>query len=246
MNEETLEQVNKLIETYGLSGAVIVIMIVLLISLFKSKAFLDLTVKFFTKLIDNNFRKGNKKNKPSPKVIEVRESDIVNHEIFNHIDFWLYSHLPTIEFSSNFRTIVFRKYLHVYYKAYKDILHVFVNSGNYKEMDSPELRQAFMKLITDTIFKYESEMAIMGIPPVIIQKMKIKNKDTLNLTLDLINSICDSSFYNSENNLLKVFSLLNIILSILENVISNSQEVCDSINGEMKGLSMDGFTEGED
>ena len=42
-----------------------------------------------------------------------------------------------------------------------------------------------------------------NIPEVIILKMKLKNNDSLNLTIDLINSICDSNFYNSDDNLLK-------------------------------------------
>jgi len=246
MNETILDQVNQLVETYGLSSTVIIIMIVLFISLFKSKAFIDITVKFFTKFIDNNFKKSKKNKNPPPNIIEVRESDVINHEIFTHIDFWLYSEIPTMEFSSNYRNVVFRKYLHIYFKAYKDTLHVFVNSCKYKKMDDSELRQSFMKLITDTIFKYESEMSIIGIPQIIINKMKARNNDTLSLTIDLVNSICDSGFYNSENNLLKVFSLLNIILSILENTVTNNVEVCNSLNGELKGLSMDGFTEGED
>ena len=48
--------------------------------------------------------------------------------------------------------------------------------------------------------------------------------------------ICNSTFYNSENNLLKVYSILNIILSVLENTISHSQATCNSINGQLKGL----------
>lgn len=251
MNGSLIEQIMRLVDAYGLPTAIIVILIVLLITLFKSKYFTDLTVSFFTRLIDSKFTRKDKKveggaSNTSPMVIQVRESDVINHEIFNHIDFWLYSELPTKEFSSKFRTVAFRKYLHIYYKAYKDNLHVFVNSGKYKEMDDSELRQSLMKLITDTVFKYETDMVFVGIPAVIIQKMKVKNNDTLNLTIDLINSICDSRFYNSENNLLKVFSLLNIILSILENTISNSEIVCNGINGQMNGFSMDGFTEGED
>lgn len=252
---------------YGLSTAVVVILIVLLVTLVKSKYFSDLAIKFFNKWIDNHNHNHNRtENKndnnnvgdsndsnlesnvtnTAPIVIEVKESDVINHEIFNHIDFWLYSHVPTIEFSSKYRTVVFRKYLHIYLKSYKDTLHIFVNSGEFKTMDDSELRKALMRFITDTVYRYETEMSIAGIPPVIINKMKVKNNDTLSLTRDLVNSICDSRFYNSEHNLLKVFSLLNIILSILENTISNTVEVCDSINGELKGFSMDGFTEGVD
>jgi len=53
----------------------------------------------------------------------------------------------------------------------------------------------------------------------------------------LIGGICNSSFYNSDNNLLKVYSILNIVLSILENTISNSESICNSINGQLAGLS---------
>jgi len=252
MDKSILEQVTTLVQTHGLSTAIVIVLIVLLIMLTKSKYFADIGMKLFNKLIGDKFKRSKDKddkaddNNVSPMVIEVRESDIINHEIFNHIDFWLYSEMPTKDFSSKYRTVVFRKYLHIYYKSYKDNLHVFVNSGKYKKMDDSELRQALLKLITDTIFKYESEMSIVGIPAVIIQKMKAKNNDTLNLTIDLINSICDSKFYNSQNNLLKVFSLLNIVLSILENTMSNSTTVCNSINGELKGFTMDGFTEGKD
>jgi len=47
----------------------------------------------------------------------------------------------------------------------------------------------------------------------------------------------------SDDNYLKLYSILNIILSILENTISNAGPICDSINGELKGKSMDGHTE---
>ena len=33
-----------------------------------------------------------------------------------------------------------------------------------------------------------------------------------------------------------MYSILNILLSVLENTISNSEAVCNSINGQLKGL----------
>jgi hypothetical protein len=35
----------------------------------------------------------------------------------------------------------------------------------------------------------------------------------------------------------KVYSILNIVLSILENTISGSESTCNSINGQLSGLS---------
>ena len=76
-----------------------------------------------------------------------------------------------------------------------------------------------------------------------IEKMKTKNNDTITLTIDLIEGICNSQFYDSENNYLKVYSILNILLSVLENTISHSEGVCNSINGALKGLSFEGKIE---
>jgi hypothetical protein len=104
-------------------------------------------------------------------------------------------------------------------------------------MDNAQLWQSFLKLITDIVFDYEKEMSDVGIPKIIIEKMKVKNNEMINLIIDLIEGISNSSFYDSENNLLKVYSILNIILSILENTISSSDSICNSINGQLKGLT---------
>ena len=66
--------------------------------------------------------------------------------------------------------------------------------------------------------------------------MKSKNNDTISLTIDLIEGVCSSHFYTSEKNRLKIYSILNIMLSILENIISNSDHICNSINGSLKGM----------
>jgi hypothetical protein len=104
-------------------------------------------------------------------------------------------------------------------------------------MDQAELSTSLIKLTNDIVFQYERESADAGIPRVVIDKMKVRNNDTILLTLDLIEGVCSSQFYESENNLLKVYSILNILLSVLESTISNSESVCNSINGQLKGLT---------
>ena len=89
-------------------------------------------------------------------------------------------------------------------------------------------------------------MESIGIPKIIIEKMKVRNNDTISLTIDLLEGVCNSQFYASDKNLLKVYSILNILLSVLENTISSSANICNSINGQLKGLTMDGEVEGRD
>jgi hypothetical protein len=171
----------------------------------------------------------------------ISESDITNHDIFNYIDFWTYSKVPTFQFSSEYRTFVFKKYLSIFLKCYKKDLSEFVNAKDYQTMDQSELWRSLLNIINKIVYDYERECEEAGVPKIIIMKMKAKNNDTIQLTIDLIEGITNSQFYESEKNLLKMYSILNIILSILENLISSSETVCNSINGQLKGMwIMDG------
>jgi hypothetical protein len=110
-------------------------------------------------------------------------------------------------------------------------------------MDEPQILKSFLNLINQTVYDYEREMVEVGITPIIIEKMKVKNNDNILLTIDLVEGICSSQFYDSDKNLLKVYSILNIIMSILENTVNGSEVICNTINGQLKGLTFMGFTE---
>ena len=226
----------KYADEYGFSGVIIFSILSVLVALFKMEWF----IKFITNLISKS--RNNKKDNDYFKK-NIKESDIINHDIIKFIDFWLYSKVPTFQFSTEYRTAVFRKYIEIYLKGYKKNITSFINSGRFKTMDDSEISKCSLGLINNTIYDYESEMRKEGIPDIIIEKMKVKNNDTLSLTIDLIEGICNSNFYSSNNNLLKAYSILNILLSILENTISHSETVCDSINGQLKGLKYNGFQE---
>ena len=208
------------------------------IAFFKSKMFQSMMTGIF-----DWFKRDPKQPEVPENPIGVKEVDIINHDVLNYIDFWLYNHIPSINLRTQYRTAVFRKYLHIYFKTYRDVIYDFIRDDSYKTMESSQLRKSLLHLITDITRLMENEMRSVGIPDVIILKMKNVLNDRINLTMDLINSICDSSFYDSENNLLKIYSFLNIIHSILDNTISKIEPVCDDLNGELSGLSIDGYTE---
>ncbi len=104
----------KYTEDYGLSGAIIVSILSVIMALSK--------FDWFTKLMSNIInRSKNKKAKNNTPKIKIKESDIINHDIIKFIDFWLYSKVPTFQFSTEYRTAVFRKYIEMYLKGYKKI-----------------------------------------------------------------------------------------------------------------------------
>jgi hypothetical protein len=236
-----ISDITSLIDKYGLKGALFVIILFLLIAMFKSKWFSDLLSKLSDKFIEKFMR--NKTKDISSHVRNINDSDISNHDIFNYIDFWMYSKVPTFQFSTEYRTVVFRRYLTIYLKSYKSNIAKFIMSKEYQEMDEAKLSTTLLNLINRIVYDYEREMEESGIPKIVIEKMKVKNIDTITITIDLIEGICSSQFYSSDKNYLKVYSILNILLSVLENTISNSENVCNSINGQLKGLTFDGKKE---
>lgn len=224
-----------LVEKYGIGGLLLGLVIYLIISMFRSKWFGDFMGKVSDKFVEK-FMKDKTKNVNTHLKL-ITDSDITNHDIFNYIDLWVYSKVPTLQFSTEYRTAVFRKYLTIYLKSYKTKINEFVDSKEYQNMDDSKIWKALLDLINQIIFDYEKEMTSVCIPTIVMEKMKTKNNDTINLTIDLIEGICSSQFYESDNNLLKVYSTLNILLSVLENTISGAESVCNSINGSLKGLS---------
>jgi len=231
----TVTEITNLIQNYGVGGAFFIITSVTILTITKSKLIAETLSKHSDKIIGIFSKK--------KTIREITDSDITNHDIFNYIDFWIHSKIPTFQFSTEYRTLVFRKYLTLYLKSYKKNIHLFIESKDYQEMDDAKLSKSFIRLINDVIYDYEREAEESGIPKIIIEKMKVKNNDTISLTLDLIEGICSSQFYSYDKNLLKVYSILNIFLSILENTITSSEEVCDSINGQIRGFTYNGITE---
>ena len=224
----------KFLELYGLKGFLFLSIIVIIGSIVKSEWFGKWLSKVSDKFVERFMR--NKTKSIDNQVRNITDSDITNHDIFNYIDCWMYSKVPTFQFSTEYRTAVFRKYLSIYLRNYKNDISSFVTSKKYQTMDQAEIWRELLNLINTIVYDYEREMIEVGLPKIVVDKMKLKNNDTITLTIDLIEGICNSQFYTSDKNLLKVYSILNILLSVLENTISNSEEVCDSINGQLKGL----------
>lgn len=227
-------------EKYGWKGLMFVFLIALIYGVAKSNFVSKIMTKISDKFIEWFLKD---KTKDLDNVRNITDSDITNHDLFNYIDFWVYSKVPTFQFSTEYRTAVFKKYISLYLKSYKSNILKFVQSKEYQEMDAAKLRTTLLNLINSVIYDYEREAMDAGIPKIVIEKMKSKNNDTITLTIDLIEGVCSSQFYASDKNFLKVYSILNILLSVLENTISSSEQVCNSINGQLKGLTFEGKKE---
>jgi hypothetical protein len=211
------------LKAYGMQGSGLIIISILLWAFLKTD--------WISKQATNSMNKLFSKNPAN----SINMSHIINHNMFNYIDFWIYSKVPTIKFSTEYRTVIFRKYLTVLLMKYRDNMQKYIASNVYEEMDEAELWKSILTLLNNIVYDYEKEMETMGIPKMIIEKMKERNNETITLIIDLTEGVCSSEFYDSDKNLLKIYSIQNILLSVLQNTITNSEIVCNSINGGLKG-----------
>lgn len=220
---------------YGITGTILVALAYISRFVAKSKWF----EKIIDKVVDNLFTKKDKKSTNET----VAESNIVNHEIFSYIDFWVSNKIPSMVFANDFRTAVFRKYLSVYLLKYKNNLKEFVTDKKYQTMSENELFGALIGLVNKTIYEYEMELTEIGVPHIVISRMKIKCNEFTALSIDLMEGICTNDFFNSDKNLLKVSAVLNTLYPVFNNLILNSIPTCNSINGAMQGMTFQGYME---
>lgn len=229
-----ISDIMNIVENYGIKGSAFIIFSFITLSIFKSawmnNALSKISDKFIEKFMINKTKNINKES-----VQKIKESDILNHEIFDYIELWLYSNIPTLQFSTEYRTLVFRKYLQIFLKSYKKNFYDFVESKEYQLMDDSELSTSLMKLINKTIYDYERESRLAGIPEIVIEKMKLKNNNTISLIVKLIDTLSSSKFYTSDKNLLKIYSILNLTISVLETTVMSAEQICNSINGQLSG-----------
>jgi len=118
----TITEITTLIENYGFRGAIFIILVFLIITAVKGKWFSDLFSKISESFVERFMRN---KAKNDDVVRNITDSDITNHDIFNYIDFWMYSKVPTFQFSTEYRTAIFRKYLTIYLRNYKKNISKF-------------------------------------------------------------------------------------------------------------------------
>lgn len=175
--------------------------------------------------------------------VSILETQLSNHVVFSQFDFWMVQKIPTLNFKSKFRNLVFRDYLTIYLKAYKSNIESFINSKKYETLDNNQFWNSISELLNNITKEYEAEMVLIGIPALVIEKMKHRNNDYGQLIRNLAKGISESEFYKSDKNRLKMYSILNIIYPIIEGSIFQSEDVCTVLNGELTGKTYKGETE---
>jgi hypothetical protein len=90
-----IDDITTLLESYGIGGGLFIILAYIIIAGIKSEWFSGFLSKVSDKFIET-FMKS--KTKDVDVIRNITDSDITNHDVFNYIDFWTYSKIPTFQF----------------------------------------------------------------------------------------------------------------------------------------------------
>jgi hypothetical protein len=134
-----LKDILEALNHYGIGGTLIGCLILALWLLVKSTWFTNLMTKVSDKVMERFMKK---KTSDEPKVQIIDEVDILNHDIFNYIDFWMYSKVPTFQFSTEYRTVVFRMYLTIFLKKHKENIRNYVDKKEFEKMGEAAIKGA--------------------------------------------------------------------------------------------------------
>ena len=111
-----MEDIIEVWKQYGIEGVIVAGLGLIVTGLLKSGKINRFFSRISDRLLERVMESSSDENIMRS---HINESNIVNHDIFNYIDFWMYSKVPAMKFSTDYRTAVFRKYLTVYLKCYK-------------------------------------------------------------------------------------------------------------------------------
>lgn len=224
----------EILNTYGVRTAITAPIIYALYYLSKSKIVGKIANKLMNRIIDkisNDTKKEADTN--------IKNSDIENHHIFNKMNNLLYRDIYTVDFGEDTMNILMRDYLSIIIKEFKVGIKVFVNKGDYIKMTPTEYTSELNRVINEILCKIDREVENRSLPVILVDNMKLKTITAVNFFMEITAGIASSHHY--ENNLIKTFSILNILSTVLDNLITKSSiKVADFIYEDLKGISYKG------
>lgn len=240
----TLSDLLNNMEHKGISELMILLICVFIYASIKNNLFGN----FFNKISDYMANKitskpKSKHNKHNSSKLIAKKTDIINHEFFSSIDLWINTKIPSLIFATPFKTAVFRDYLTIFLTTYRDNIYDFVKSEKYTSLNGNDLWVMILNLLNNIDKDCEEAFKKNNIPPLVITKMK--SEDIINMTMvtKSLNDICKSPIYTTKDNYVKMYGVLNILKNIIDTTVEQSESICSTINGSLKGLTYKGITE---
>jgi archaellum component FlaF (FlaF/FlaG flagellin family) len=176
----------------------------------------------------------------SKKRMDEKLNFLKNHPYFSTIDYMIDVKISEIYFKSEFKKIAFTDILTFKLRSSQETFRAFVsNESNYINGDL-EFRNLVTRNLRDAYGMFMSECQRSKIPQVVLESFNSWTSPLTRFLFSTLEDICESKLY--ETNVDKLNAILNIMLAVFNEIITNIELYLDEINGDFQGETYKGIT----
>lgn len=190
---------------------------------------------------------GIKKTSSSTKKVKEEKLKLVNHPIFQRIEFDKHIVLTTFEFKNKGKEIVFKEIIVQHLNIYKEVLKELCEEIDSNEkMDATELLNRSTKalnLINQRLQKFYIDSPNFTIQEKHVLEIVLNKYTSWGSERDLkayamINDVCSSHFHPTIYA--KAVTIMDIFLFAITDTIDDANKTLNKLNGDLKGLEFKG------
>lgn len=174
-------------------------------------------------------------------LLRLKNKDLKDHIIFKKFDYLLSYRLDNLSTRCVLRKAIYSNLMKIRIQIYKNEFTSFVQNDNFNQLTPQEFRLALMSLLDRIMKEWIEEANKEGVPQFIMDKFSDKVLHLVNGFFgEYIQNISDSTYLYYDNND-RMRAILDLSSVIEEYVLNLLEEMLDSFNGEIKGLTFHGI-----
>jgi hypothetical protein len=169
------------------------------------------------------------KHRLDKKTHKSKKGNIKEHPFFSDIQYMIDVSIAKICIPTDLlRTKMIRKFLRIKLIAVQKNFHTLTElAGTNKSLSVHD----YINCITNIVREYESESIKANIPEIFIRRFSEWHTPKIIIIKDLIEYICRSNIYDSEQE--KLSAILDVIVMVLHLTMMDAEAVVGKMNGEL-------------
>lgn len=169
----------------------------------------------------------------------IDRKSLLNHELFNYLNYSIKVLIPSINFKCPGRTIMVRDFLYLKYSEVLKSQKELVLNFDFVNKSKHELKLELTNIIADTVIKYETEALLKGIPNEFIESFNQWHKRSMSYIDKVLYSFSNISYYNNYEYMDLV---MTVIYSVMISTFEDAKTAIDHMNGQLTGKIYKGIT----
>lgn len=157
---------------------------------------------------------------------------ISQHDFFQFLTDTYNYKMETFVFTSDQKKLVFTVYFKIILKVMHDEWKDFLEDDLLLTYNQSELKSNFTKKFRSVIDEYDSKARSIGIPNIVIEKVKLLQTAQHNEVVENVGDIIDNPYYTS--NYARIHAVFNYYKIVTSLFIHNAKTGVNDLNGQLE------------